>query len=469
MVTLYSSLLTTAPLRARMLEMLRTKQPDGAAALLYFLEFPRLVYSARNNHCEDPSSGTKRHGHAPGTAEKFPLRNVLKQIQKDEEILCWCRETLENASAHDVVVASCISLLFGASAIGLATPQKLGPVILGGQALERERAVGNFFDILARNLTRPGLPLGSVCDGLQLAVTTHVTYNHELPLCDLRDLPSAPLFLSAVERLSKGLSESDARKFRVVFNKDAPMDDMLHELVNLNGDRPLDNATMAQMMNYSGQDIVRDGRESLRTASVSLCSAGCGKSGDKKCDRCKLSSYCSRTCQKAHWKAHKKVCKQRPKQPHATDAAGADAATDACAADGGARAAAALAEDYSSSLASSRRARKRAELKRLLKSSGNPDFIITSLPNINFAVTLQNPWAQAAFGISRQVAEDPSVSDKDRQGAMMMMFTTLSSLVKEKMTPGQLWHELQELYGPIPPPAKANFIEVDLARIKNAA
>jgi hypothetical protein len=40
MVRLYSCLLTTAQLRARMLEMLRTKQPDGAAALLYFLEFP---------------------------------------------------------------------------------------------------------------------------------------------------------------------------------------------------------------------------------------------------------------------------------------------------------------------------------------------------------------------------------------------------------------------------------------------
>ena len=51
----------------------------------------------------------------------------------------------------------------------------------------------------------------------------------------------------------------------------------------------------------------------------------------------------------------------------------------------------------------------------------------------------------------------------------MMMFTTLSGLVKEKMTPGQLWHELQELCGPIPPPAKAKFIEVDLTRIKNTA
>ena len=87
------------------------------------------------------------------------------------------------------------------------------------------------------------------------------------------------------------------------------------------------------------------------------------------CIRCKLSSYCSRTCQKAHWKAHKKVCKQAPEQAHGTDAASADVANDACAADGGARAAATLAENYSSSLASSRRAQKRAELERLLISS----------------------------------------------------------------------------------------------------
>ncbi len=449
MVRLYSSLLTTAPLRARMLEMLRTKQPDGAAALLYFLEFPKLVYTARNTHCEDPSSGTKRHGHAPGTAEKFPLRNVLKQIQKDKEILCWCRETLDNASAHDVVVASSISLLYGASAIGLATPQKMGPVILGGQALSRERAVGNFFDILARNVTRPGLPLGSVMDGLQLAVSIHATYNHQPPLCNL---PSAPQFLRAIDRLGSDLTESDARKIRIMFTKQTTisfMDDMLHELRHLNGDQPLDT-------NYSGQDIVRDGRESLRAASASLCSAGCGKSGDKKCVRCKLSSYCSRTCQKAHWKAHKKVCKQPPEQTLGTDAAGDYAAADACGADGGARAAAALAENYSSSLASARRAQKRAELERLIKSSGNPDFVITSLRDINFAVTLQNPWAQSVFGISRQVAEDPTVSDKKRQEAMTVMYSTLSGLVKEKMTPGQLWQELQELYGPIPPPPRLN-------------
>ena len=113
-----------------------------------------------------------------------------------------------------------------------------------------------------------------------------------------------------------------------MFNKDAlSVDDMLLELRYLNGDRPLDNATMARNMHYSGQDIVRDGRESLRAASASLCSAGCGKSGDKKCVRCKLSSYCSRTCQKAHWKAHKKVCKQPPEQTLGTDAAGDDAAS----------------------------------------------------------------------------------------------------------------------------------------------
>jgi hypothetical protein len=52
---------------------------------------------------------------------------------------------------------------------------------------------------------------------------------------------------------------------------------------------------------------------------------------------------------------------------------------------------------------------------------------------------------------------------------MMMMFTTLSGLVKEKMTPGQLWHELQELCGPIPPPAKAKFIEEHSMRERASA
>jgi hypothetical protein len=121
-------------------------------------------------------------------------------------------------------------------------------------------------------------------DGLQLAVSTHATYNHQPPLCDL---PSAPQFLRAIDRLGKNLTESDARKIRIMFTKQTTisfMDDMLHELRHLNGDQPLD-------MNYIGQDIVRDGRESLRAASASLCSAGCGKSGDKKCVRCKLSVY----------------------------------------------------------------------------------------------------------------------------------------------------------------------------------
>lgn len=35
----------------------------------------------------------------------------------------------------------------------------------------------------------------------------------------------------------------------------------------------------------------------------------CGVSDDlKKCARCKLVSYCSRTCQTADWKQHKKIC-----------------------------------------------------------------------------------------------------------------------------------------------------------------
>ena len=87
---LYSSMLTTPELRASTMELLQAKQ-EGAAALLYFLEIPRLVYSVRND-------GTGRY---KSTDEKFPLKSVLTKIQKDEELLRFCRETLDDDSAHN--------------------------------------------------------------------------------------------------------------------------------------------------------------------------------------------------------------------------------------------------------------------------------------------------------------------------------------------------------------------------------
>jgi hypothetical protein len=57
-----------------------------------FLEYPRLVFAAPNNTL-GPGQGL-----AP---DKFPLKSILTQIQKDEDLLGFCRETLDDAAVHD--------------------------------------------------------------------------------------------------------------------------------------------------------------------------------------------------------------------------------------------------------------------------------------------------------------------------------------------------------------------------------
>ena len=39
--------------------------------------------------------------------------------------------------------------------------------------------------------------------------------------------------------------------------------------------------------------------------SCSMCGA---VGASKKCSKCRVAVYCTKTCQKAHWKAHKMVC-----------------------------------------------------------------------------------------------------------------------------------------------------------------
>ena len=96
MAGLYSSILTASPVRARALEILRTQQPDGTASLLYFLEYPRLVFASRHDSFGLEPPPVSR------TAQKFPLKNILTKIQTDEEIMRFCRTSLDDETAHDV-------------------------------------------------------------------------------------------------------------------------------------------------------------------------------------------------------------------------------------------------------------------------------------------------------------------------------------------------------------------------------
>ena len=79
--------------------------------------------------------------------------------------------------------------------------------------------------------------------------------------------------------------------------------------------------------------------------------------------------------------------------------------------------------------------------------AGNPDFIITSLPDLNFGVQLHHPMARASFGMSREMASDPATSDKERTGALRYMHKVLVEQMKKKMTSAQVKRELEELYG----------------------
>jgi hypothetical protein len=46
------------------------------------------------------------------------------------------------------------------------------------------------------------------------------------------------------------------------------------------------------------------------------CAACDTEDATKKCQRCKTTYYCNKTCQKKDWKAHKKVCQVEPQVMH---------------------------------------------------------------------------------------------------------------------------------------------------------
>ena len=124
-------------------------------ALMYFLELPRLVFACRND-----ISGLS--GVSPGSAEKFPLRTVLKRIHSDLDILRFCRAALESESAHSVIVSSCIGMMNGTVLVGTAT--KTTPLIVGGQGTA---AISRFLDILGKAAARPNMAAGTVMDAVR--------------------------------------------------------------------------------------------------------------------------------------------------------------------------------------------------------------------------------------------------------------------------------------------------------------
>jgi ankyrin repeat protein len=64
--------------------------------------------------------------------------------------------------------------------------------------------------------------------------------------------------------------------------------------------------------NKSLNGVQTSSQSSSSTQNSALCGQ-CGKTGDKRCARCKSVYYCSLVCQSQHWKTHKKECtSQKP-------------------------------------------------------------------------------------------------------------------------------------------------------------
>ena len=153
---LYVSFLSNAELWHLLMDVIRNKRPDGAAAALYFLNLPTLVFAARMD-----TSGL----HPDKVQGEFPLKTVLKKTTTNGELISLCRSLLDNSTAHTRVVEGAVGLLYGAVLIGGANKCKRGECVLGGSG---EQAVEQFFLALSRVVARPGLVSGSVVECLLL-------------------------------------------------------------------------------------------------------------------------------------------------------------------------------------------------------------------------------------------------------------------------------------------------------------
>jgi hypothetical protein len=270
------------------------KSEDDAMFLLYVLEFPLLVLTART----DTTGIAKCY-----VDESYEIFDIANRIIRNKTLLIWCRNVIANQQQCNCtsIIASAVSFLAAIDPRqGILSLLKVRKVIRK-QIFDGKGDAEGFSTLrkdLAGVVSRDGITHTLVANSILLQF--HIIFNiygESHVLTQMQRATNKESFTTALIRVKDKLDENLFRQLLIMVDSAFAIqyqNDIVHHQVAANDNLPYHN------------------RDS--TKSVFICGhEGCTDTATKKCNRCKLVGYCSRECQVASWKVHKKNCKTKPK------------------------------------------------------------------------------------------------------------------------------------------------------------
>jgi len=199
----YLEMLDTPSQWSGIMKMLTDMQPAGAAAALFFLEYPGLVWSERASSVESDEN-------------PYPMTDIIQKILFNEDLLRWCRETIKKPDTHRRLIESAINLMNGALLFGTDRKDSICHTLVGDKS---EKSMHGFFACLSEILKRDDVIARTVVDCYSL-------FFFVSPYCDVKKdwstEPEATSFRLALERVSINLED---RIFKACATFFGPQDD----------------------------------------------------------------------------------------------------------------------------------------------------------------------------------------------------------------------------------------------------
>lgn len=274
---------------------------DEAMLLLYVLEFPFMVLSARNNFI-----GVSEAHRGCDVREAFTNPDIVERITSNKRLISWCRnEGIGNHHSHSLsVIASAVSLLKSVQTLadipGMLSKSKaiklIRNCIFDGENDEKgfEYLRNDLADIVTRDDLNGDFGGTILAESimLQWSVLSSL-YQKDRVVQILLNAENKEIFGTALSKFENRIYPNVYKRLRVIiFGSEDPI-----------------TGTFSDMTLQNEQD----NREACNLVFVCDCE-GCTKAGTLRCTRCKLVGYCSKECQIVSWKKHKENCNVKGKK-----------------------------------------------------------------------------------------------------------------------------------------------------------
>ena len=330
------------------------KSEDDAMFLLYVLEFPLLVLTARKD----------TYGIAKCSIEEsYEISSITRRIIRNKTLLVWCRNVITNQQNCNCIsiITSAVSFL---SAIdpdnGLLSRSKAKKVIRKQifEGKDDETGFNTLRSNLANVVSRDDITHTLVANSIlmQIHILRNI-YGEDHILTQLERASSKDSFTNALFQVQDRLDENLFRQFLMM----------------------VDSSKFYSLYQNDSLRVPCPANKRGGIQSVFVCDRdGCTNPGHERCSRCKFVAYCSKECQVASWPVHKRNCKPKKVRTKKVDAA------------------AKVARQALNPVL--------VRQNQLLKKNPNVDYVIVSSGNRDTGVQIVDPMGKLMFRYFRNLA-----------------------------------------------------------------